>query len=78
MSDNLNEIENLFYIESGPDWAGGWGFRCKKCGCACYSSEFYAPCKEEFVPNKIVCPECKRRWVLEIMPDDLPHSFVPH
>lgn len=69
--DNLHEIYEKFLKDVGKHRAGGWGFKCKKCGCAVYSSEAYFPCQDAFIPVKIICQECGAKFKLAIVPDDI-------
>jgi len=67
MSDNLEDLYTLFDLETGPKWAGGYGYRCKKCGAPTYCEEQFLPCQGQFIPVKIVCSECNIRWKLKIV-----------
>jgi hypothetical protein len=69
--DNLSEISEHFYIDNGKHRAGGWGYKCKHCHAPVYSDESFLPCKNKFVPVKIICYNCNVKFVLKIVPDDL-------
>lgn len=70
MPDNMKELYEKFDLEIGDNWAGGYGYRCKKCHCATYCEEGFFPCQDKFIPLVISCKTCKIRWKLEIIPDD--------
>jgi hypothetical protein len=71
MSDNLEELYKSFDLEYGSQWAGGYGYRCKKCGSATYCEEQFLPCQDQFIPVKIMCSECHIKWKLNIIPNEV-------
>jgi hypothetical protein len=70
MSDNLEDVFTFFDIEHGSQWAGGYRYRCKKCGRSCYCEEHFLPCQEQFIPIQIMCTECHIKWKLNIVPNE--------
>lgn len=78
MRDNLDTLNTKFKLEKDPKYAGGSIYRCNKCGSLAHSIEGFFPCQDNFLPMKVVCMECKNRWVLLIAPTDEDEKPVVH
>lgn len=64
--DNLDDLHKRFKMTVTEKCADGWCYRCRVCDVAATSVEFYAPCQDDFIPEKVKCPKCGQRWKLEI------------
>lgn len=61
--DNYLKLYESFTKEYGEQHPGGYIYKCRKCGCSTYTEEFWCPIEGDWVPIKVVCGECHRRWV---------------
>ena len=56
----------------GRGFAGGWAFRCLRCGSYARSQENYFPCVDGWLPVLVSCDRypwaCKNKWRLTIGP----------
>lgn len=65
-ADNLLELDNFFELRIDKKYASGSMYICKKCNAVCRSEETFFVCQNTWVPTRIVCDVCKKRWRLEI------------
>ena len=71
-NDNRDELERLFRYDFGPEHAGFWGLRCRKCEAErghsppARMAEYWFDCKKAWVPTRARCEVCGTRWDLKI------------
>ena len=73
--DNLNKIEDKFFIDYGANkYADGWAYKCRKCGAYAFYMGVTFHCQNDVeIPQKIRCsnfPHCDNRWVFKLTPNE--------
>lgn len=74
-ADNLLELDEYFELRLDKKFSSGSMYFCKQCGTACRSEETFFSCQNVWIPTRIVCDVCKRRWHLKICPDCTPKDL---
>lgn len=78
MKDNIDTLYEKFELRKGSQYAGGSAFLCRECHSVCYVQENYIPCQDAFIPVKVVCPECRTRWKLELTIEPEEQEYIVH